>query len=235
MTSMNVEDLFEKLSYGPYSALFSGVSGAGYIDQQNQPQVISHANDALLRIYTRFNLIEKDVMVVMNELTTNYHLRSKFSPHDTSSTERWRYILDLPEERFTDDVIRILQVYNSFGYSYPLNDDGNPNSLFTPQGNVLQVSRPIPGQILSITYQAKHPKLDGELDQEIMLPEVLTEALVSYIAYKKYTNMATAESSAKAQEHLAMFTQLCDEALMSDAVSISTSTTNNRFQKGGFV
>ncbi|UZV39865.1 head completion adaptor [Xanthomonas virus PB119] len=233
---MNIEELFEKLSYGPYAALFAGANGTGFIDEKDQPQVLSHANDGLLRLYTKFDLMQKDVLVVMDEVTTNYHLSSRFSPHNTVSNEPRRYILDLPEERFTDDVIRILQVYNSYGYQVPLNDDGNPFSVFTPQGGVLQIPRPLPGQILSVTYQAKHPKLTiDSLDQEVMLPEVLVEGLISYIAYKKYTNMATPESTAKAQEHLAMFNNICEDAIQNDAVSTSSSTTNTRFEKGGFI
>lgn len=235
MTSMNIEDLFEKLSYGPYSALYSGADGKGYIDEQAQPQVLSHANDALLKLYTKFDLYQKNIMVQMNEISTFYHLSSKFSPHNHESNERYRYILDMPEERFKDDVIRILNVYNSYGYLCPLNDDGNPYSLFTPQKNVLQVPRLMPQQILSVLYQARHPKLAvDDLSQEILLPEVLTEAFIAYIAYKKYTNMDTEESTVKAQEHLAMFDRLCNEAVNDDAVSTSHSTTNTRFEKAGF-
>lgn len=235
MTSMNIEDLFEKLSYGPYAALFPGAGGTGHIDEQARPQVLSHANDALLRLYTKFDLYQKDVLIEMDEITTNYHLKSKFSIHDAASTEPRRYILDLPEERFEDDVIRVLAVYNSYGYAYHLNDDGNPYSVFTPQPNLLQVPRTIPRQILTVTYQAKHPKLMGDLEQEVLVPDVLVEALLSYIAYKKYTNMATPESTAKAQEHLAMYNNLCDEAIQYDAVSTSSTTTNTRFEKRGFV
>lgn len=236
MTSMNIEELFEKLSYGPYAALFAGAAGKGSIDEADQPQVLSHANDALLRLYTKFDLIHNDVVIEMIDGITNYHLDSKFSIHNTGSKQRHKYILDLPDEPFTDDVIRILEVYDSYGYRYPLNDDGNPCAVFTPQQNVLQVPRTTPRQILSVTYQAKHPKLEvGDPEQEIMLPDVLIEALISYIAYKKYTNMATPESTAKAQEHMAMFTSLCDDAVLNDAVSTSSSSTNTRFEKRGFV
>ena len=235
MTSMNIEDLFEKLSYGPYSALHMGADGKGFIDEQAQPQVLSHANDALLKLYTKFDLYQKSVLVEMNEIDTFYHLNSKFSPHNEESTERFRYIIDLPEERFKDDAIRILGVYNSYGYQYPLNDDGNPHSLFTPQKNVLQVPRPMPRQVLSVQYQARHPKLlVGDLEQEVYLPEVLMEAFLAYISYKKYTNMDTPETTAKAQEHLAMFDRLCQEAVDDDAVSTSHSTSNTRFEKAGF-
>lgn len=236
MTSMIIDDLYEKLSFGPYAALFSGGDASGYVDEQAQGQVLSHANDGLLRLYTKFDLYQKTVLVEMDELTTYYHLSSKFAVSNDASTEIRRYIRDLPEEPFIDDVIRVLEIYNGFGYRQPLNDDGNPWSIFTPQKNTIQVPQPMPGQVLSVTYQAKHPKLvPGDGSQEIMLPDVLVEPLVSYIAYKKYTNMATPESTAKAQEHLAMFNSLCDEAVMNDAVNSSAATTNTRFEKRGFI
>lgn len=234
---MIIEDLFEKLSYGPYAALSPGAAGSGFIEETARGQVLSHANDALLVLFTKFDLIHKDVMIGMDEVTTFYHLDRKFSPHQEDSTEKRRYILDLPEERFEGDVVKILEVYNTYGFRHPLNDDGNPNSLFTPQKNVLQVPHPIPGQALSVTYQAKHPKLlnDGNLEQEILLPDILVEPLVSYIAYKKYTNMVTAEATAKAQEHLALFDRQCNEAVQSDAVQTSYAPTNTRFEKGGYI
>lgn len=234
---MIIEDLFEKLSYGPYAALYPGTAGSGFIEETAHGQVLSHANDALLILFTKFDLIRKEVMIEMNEITTFYHLDRKFSPHQADSKEKRRYILDLPDERFEGDVVKILEVYNTYGYLHPLNDDGNPHSLFTPQKNVLQVPHPIPGQALNITYQARHPKLlaNGDLSQEIMLPDILVEPLVAYIAYKKYTNMATAEATAKAQEHLAMFDRLCNEAEQHDAVQTSTAPTNTRFEKRGFI
>lgn len=234
---MIIENLFEKLSYGPYAALHTGAAGSGFIEETARGQVLSHTNDALLILFTKFDLIHKDVMIEMDEITTNYHLDRKFSPHQADSTERRRYILDLPDERFEGDVVKILEVYNTYGFRHPLNDDGNPHSLFTPQKNVLQVPHPIPGQALTVTYQAKHPKLlnNGDLEQEILVPEILVEPLVSYIAYKKYTNMATESSTAKAQEHLAMFDRLCNEAIQSDAVQTSYAPTNTRFEKGGYI
>lgn len=236
-TQMIIEDLFEKLSYGPYAALYKGTAGSGFIEESAHGQILSHANDALLILFTKFDLIHKDVMIEMDEITTNYHLDRKFSPHQADSTERRRYILDLPDERFEGDVVKILEVYNSYGFRHPLNDDGNPHSLFTPQKNVLQVPHPIPGQALTVTYQAKHPKLlnNGDLEQEILVPEILVEPLISYIAYKKYTNMVTEGSTAKAQEHLAMFDRLCNEAIQSDAVQTSYAPTNTRFEKGGYI
>jgi hypothetical protein len=235
---MNVIQFFEKLSYGPYSNLHMGGEGSGAIDEQRYSQVISYLNDGLIKLYTKFLLLEKDVLVEMNELTTNYHLIRRYarSNEESPTPAHRRYILDLPEEPFTEDVAKILSVYNTYGIELPLNDREHSLSVFTPQPKLLQVPRPYAGLALAIHYQALHPKIVVEnLEAEIFIPDVLDEALLAYVAYKTYSDMNTENSTVKAQEHFSLYNSICSEVLDRDLVSSAVSTTNSRFQKRGWV
>lgn len=235
---MKLSELFEKLSYGQLSNL-SIVTEAeeGNLTPKGENTVIVATNEALIRLYSRFVLKEKAIIIRMWEHITNYHFLSKFAESQyPGSGEAYPYILDLAKEPFKEDVIRVLEVYNGNGFKLPLNDSERMDSVFTPQVNVLQVPMAHRCGRLSVTYQAKHvPIIKEDLNQEIYIPDVLEGALFSYIAYSVYSGMNTAESGAKAQEHMMMYQAICEEVKQEDLVQNSMSTTNSRFYKRGWI
>lgn len=234
---MNILDLFRLLSYGELSNTSIGVDGSGTIDEKHYGKIVSYANEALLRLYSRFALRECDVIVEMVEHITNYHLSSKFAETQYNPVDtRYPYIKDLPNEPFNNDVIKILSVYASDGTKLPLNDVECSASVFTPQANVLQVPEPQAGVALSVHYQARHPELHADrLSDQIYLPDVLVGALTAFIAYKTYSHMNTQESTAKGQEHLATYEFVVSSVAESDTASTSVSSTNTRFTLRGWI
>ena len=210
--------------------------GNGTIKEEAKPKIILAANEALLRLHTQFVLKENNVMIEMVEHITNYHLRKRFAECTEPRVEKYTYIKDLPLEPFEEDVIKILSVYNSFGHPLPLNDEGDPRSVFTPQSTVLQVPHTSAFNSLSLVYQAKHvPLVHTEDEQPIELPDVLYGAFRSYIAYKVFSSMGTQDSTAKAMEHEAFYQSIVDETIDRDSVNTSVSESNNKFGKRGFV
>lgn len=236
---MDLTQLFRELSYGELANLSLGNDGNGTIRAADQPRIIQFANEALLRLYTRFILKENDVLVELVDWITNYHLLGKFAESQAAtSPQDTLYIKDLMRETFTEDVIRILTVVDSFGVTLPLNDPEHIDSVFTPQGNVLQVPNPVGGTALSVLYQAKHPTLSNAaplvLTQEIVLPEVLWEAFRAYIAHRVYTGINTQEAVGIAQTHFARYEAICQDVVDKDLVSTSLTSTNARFNKNGW-
>jgi hypothetical protein len=229
-------ELFRDLALGELSNL--AMSEGGTITMEHRPKIITYTNEGLLALYSKFVLSEKDMLVEMREGVTNYHLLKRYamSQYDPENPpERWYlpYIIDSIGEPFQEDVIKILSVYTSFGQKLPLNDLEDNRSVFNPQGTVLQVPFPIPGQALALEYQARHPILghcDCEQD-ELLLPDVLHAALRAFIAWKTFMHMNTQESTAKGQEHQMNYEGQCLDAVEKDLVSTSSSTTNVRFQK----
>src|SRR5690606_27370439 len=230
---MKLSDLFKNLALGELSNL--ALADGGNILINKRPQIVLIANEALLRLYTRFILKEKDVLVEMREGVTNYHLLKKYaySQYDPENPpEPWclPYILDMGREQFQEDVIKVLAVHASIERKLPLNDLEKPDSVFTPQSTVLQVPFPIPCHALGVEYQARHPILsEDDIDAEIELPEVLHGALQSYIAAKVFMHMNTQENTAKGQEHMINYESICQDVIDRDLVSSSSSTTNSRF------
>ncbi len=237
---MKVSDLFTRLALGELSNL--ALASNGVISLEKQPTIVMYANEALLRLFTRFLLCEKDLILEMRDGTTMYHLRKQFaySQYDIDNPpSEWNkpYIMDLGHEPFDEDVIKVLSVYDYQGNKLPLNDSERTDSVFTPQSLILQVPFTEHKHTLSVNYQARHAVIpsSGYKDFDIVLPKCLESALCAYISYKVFTHMNTVESTAKGQEHMLTYNSLCQDAVDMDLVSTSTSTTNSKFQKRGFI
>lgn len=233
---MKIKDLYRNLSYGVLKNLSMAGEGSGDIREKDRGSVILAANESLLRIYSKFMLREKDVLIQQMDGVTNYHLLKRFAVFSEDSTETKRYILDMGLEPFEEDVIKVLAVYNSDGYQMPLNDNEAPWSLFTPQANVLQVPNPMPGMALSVQYQARHDELVAdELEQPIELPDVLLGAFYAHIGFQIYDSMGTPEAQGRAMGLFQQYTLILDDAVSNDSVQTSISTSNSRFEKRGWV
>lgn len=234
---MNLTELYKDLSHGKLSNLSMSNESNGTISVGGKPKIILATNEALLRLHTKFVLKENSLLLELVDHITNYHLLSKFAESTDPQVQPYPYIKDLGREPFEEDVVRILLVQDEFGCTLPLNDEGQVESVFTPQGNVLQVPRPSEGRVLVVMYQAKHARLvdNGDETQEIELPDCLQEAMRCYVAYHIFCGIGTQEATAKGQEHLMMYEALCQDALSQDLVSTSLSVTSNRFTLRGWV
>lgn len=231
---MTLNDLFESLANGELSNLFMAEQGT--ISQSKRKSITLYANEALLRLYTRFPLWEKDLLLEMKEAVTNYHLLSRYAYSKADQhTCIDPYIMDTADP-FLDDVIRVVRVYNTYGIELPLNDEGARHAIFTPQPRIIQVPNPVVGNVLNVVYRAQHPKLSvDKLDQEIELPDILIPALHTYIAYKALTAMNTAESTGVGQLRQAQFDAMCAELVEQDIIGATISTSTDKFSKRGWI
>ena len=233
---MLVSDLYKQLSRGELSNLDLGTDGAGTIQADGKAKVLDYINDGLTSLYGVFNLREKQVIVDTYDHITFYHLLTRFALYAGAeeNVESTRYIRDLPNEFFEEDVLRVKSVFDFWGNERPLNDSNLVGSVFTPQANVIQFPNPVTGEAFSVVYQARHQLLTLESDT-IFLPDTLVRALKSFVGYKVYSHMNTQESTAKATEHLGFYQAVVDEVLAYNLVNASVSTTTTVFDQRGFV
>lgn len=234
---MTLLDLLRRLSYGELSNLAISGEGSGNIKDESRAKLIAYANEGLTRIYSRFILSEKSVLVETVEGITNYHLKTRFA-ESSGSDEPFQYIKDLFAEPFVEDVIRILDVYDSYGRKRVLNDDGDPDSLFTPRPDTLQVPHAKGGMALGIAYQARHPELFAEghdvLGQYIDLPVFLEPALQQFVAHKVYSHMNGQDHVAKGIEYANAYEALCQEIESRDLTRSTWHTTHTKLEDRGF-
>jgi hypothetical protein len=136
---------------------------------------------------------------------------------------------------FKDDVIKVMSIYDAFGREITLNDRNNKDSAFTPTPKVLRIPRAVPGVLLSVTYQAKHPPLTlDDLEVELELPEVLYSALTAFVGWRIYKAINTQEAQAISEGHHTTYENECMEAVRDDSVNTSISTTNIVFHQRGW-
>lgn len=232
---MKLSELFTALSYGVLSNLSIGSDGAGTIQTGKEPVIVQHTNEALLKIFSRFVLYEKDLIIQMSGNRTQYPLLKKYAEStDDGGTEK--FIKDGLHDIFTGDVIKILEVFDYIGNKMVLNDAENPYSLFTPQPTVLMTTRPMWNVAYSVAYQARHAVITGEDDEaEIDIPFVLESALQNYIGYLVFSNMTGQEHLVKSQELLGKYETTCLEIEQKDILNQSFTTTNTKFAKRGFI
>lgn len=237
---MNVTQFLQRLSYGPLSNLSMSNEGDGTITAAKQPAVVQALNNALLALYGRFDLSEKELIIELDEAIFNYQLNSAYAVSTADANPlNPHYIKDTLAKPFTDDLLKVLRVYTSsttdLPQQLPLNDDNHSESLFTPTYDMLQVPDPVQGTPLYIMYQAKHPTLVHTSPSDpINVPPSLEPALISYTAYEIFSAMNGQEHMVKAQEHLGLYEKICSDVEMKDLANTSLSSTSLKFDDRGF-
>lgn len=237
---MKTLDLIKTLGYGVLNN-----TKYAKVDVGNPDEILpllTLIQEGLTRLYTRFIIREKHVIVEMQVGITFYHLTKLYSVQNGDPVRvPHPYIMDLPNEPFQEDVIKILRVMDTQNNVRPLNDDSRNDSLTTPQFDVLHNPYPRDLEALFVNYQANHVPLltylvDGEygIEEEIILPPVLEPALINYVAWMVHSRVGTAESSAKAATHLQMYEMVCKDVEAFDSVNNSKSSTNVRFDLNGW-
>ncbi|MFV0357734.1 MAG: hypothetical protein ACK5LG_21910 [Bacteroides thetaiotaomicron] len=198
--------------------------------------------EGLMRLYSRFVLRERHMVLEMRPGITFYHLTKLYSVQGGDRDRvPYPYIMDLPNDPFEEDVIKVLQVRDSNNNERPLNDPNRTDSVYTPQSDVLQNSFPRPLEALFLTYQARHVPLvtyisEGRynIHDEIMLPSVLVPALSHYVAFLVFSRIGTPEALAKASTSMSLYEQVCVNVETMDLVDSSKSGVNTRFSQNGW-
>lgn len=206
-------------------------------------QVCSMIDEGLMRLYSRFIIKEKHVFIEMQVGVTFYHLKKLYAVTQAQPVPApvpRPYIMDLPNEPFLEDVIKVLNVFDSLGVQLPLNDQSRPDGLFTPQADVIQNMYPRDLEVLGVAYQASPISVlvsnagGWREDTEFYLPDCLVPALSSYVSYMYHQGVGTAESMATAVAQFQMYDGICKEVERMDLVNQSMSCTNVRFSQNGW-
>lgn len=233
---MTLEQLFNRLSLGVLSNLSIGGEGQGLIPVQHQRRMAMMLDNALIQLYSRFNLLEKELVIRVYGSWTEYPFEKKYADNDP--TVGPKFIEDSLANPFTEDVMKILEIFNEWGEEIVMNDPGDTTSVFTPNSRLLLVPAPVEGDCYHLLYQAYHPKLVTSapisLTQGILVPPVLLPAVEHHVAYQVFSAMNGAEAAIKGGEHLSRFEMLCAEAESRDQATTSLVQTHFKLEERGF-
>jgi len=208
---MFLSEVFEHLTYGELSQLFVG-SEDDSINESDYPKVISFINMAMIDLYKKFPLLEKEVLIDLDEAITNYLLTSMYTV--SSGTAPVKYIIDTVESPFENDILQISSVWDEDGESVPLNDLNKADSVFTPLFNSLQVPNSINETSLSVIYRAYPEKIDLTVNTlttvETALPDQFMSPLLAYVGYRAHLGLPAGDK-AKSTEFLSSYYGMCKE------------------------
>jgi len=191
---MKLIDLFTDVTYGELSNLFLGGFVAGEPESEPDPtryaQLIAATNMGLTQLYKEFFLRSEEHYIALSAEKSTYKIHSDYAQTNTASPILIadRYIMDTLDAPFSDNLLKIEEVYDEEGVKIPLNDVTEDLSVFTPAFNTIQVPYPEDGMTISVQFRATHPRIVytgiafDPATVEIELPNSLKEALQFYIA-----------------------------------------------------
>lgn len=197
------------------------------------PTIISYINEGLLKLYDKFSLKKDQVYLFPYQHKFTYKISSEHNMDEDAIPTYSKYLWKGINEKFDDNLLRIINVYNSDGHELPINDPNTRFSVFIPFFNLLQLSDFEKDWKLSITYVAS-PKVIKTINDKIDLPSILFPALINYVAYKAYNTINTAESYQVSSKYFQLYTNDINELIQSDTANYSTAYNPIKFNKGGW-
>lgn len=187
--------------------------------------LLAFLNLALTEVYKKFDVAMREQIITLSSTTNEYKLLT--------------------------DVMKISAVYTDAKYttvstagstahsagtsivSLPINDDNDPNSVYTPTSGILLIPYPVDDQILSVIYKASpvvYTQVD--LEEELDIEAQYISPLVMYVGY--LANLALESGQGQSMMLLSMFNKACAEIL--DYGLHSTNViTNDKLNVRGYV
>ncbi len=238
---ITLADIFADLETGELSQYsFSGdLDALTGVQMDDYPALIRHINRGLLALHTRFCLKEREVAINLDSLIAFYILDSKYAQSNMDSTEPVKWIMDSPDKPFTDDIIRIQDIYDEDGTPLRVNDNNDDKSVFLPDFKTLQVPYPADDTTLFITYRAKHVVIPSDVTDtgsvEVEIPDYCIEPLLSYVTSRVYSSSADQNKQALSASFMAKYELQCKALEDYNVLHNTPNETNVKLDKGGWV
>jgi len=248
---MNLQEIFDQLTYGELSQLSMGGGEPGVIDVTNYPRVLAHVNLGLTALYKRFPLKEGRLSLQLTAGLLTYNINNKFALSNEGSVEPVKYLLDTVTSPFANDVLKIERVLTDDGAELPINDLSNVYSVFTPTATALCVPADIVAQVfelpdwlktdkLELVYRANHPKITIGLTAfdptatELELPDSHLEPLLLFVASRAMTPMGAGQFEGLAgNNYFAKYEQACQHIELMN-LRVDQGSQNTRLRNSGW-
>jgi hypothetical protein len=236
---MLLSNFFEQLTYGELAQLALGGRDITAIAAEDYPAIVSHINLGLTDLYKRFPLKTNEVIIQLYDHIQTYYLMSKYAATNADSSEPIKYIMDSVYQPFTDNVLRIEQVFNEMGEERTLNDENDPLTVLTPQFNAVTIPYNESSNAIAVVYRAAHDRIvvTDTFDPatvELTLPHYLVEALMLYVTARVLSSTGGGQNLNEASAFMARYELACRQ--VSDLNLLNTeNTSNHRLEHNGWV
>lgn len=194
---MLLSEIFESLNYSELATLTIGDNSDDGISPDNYKSVVNYINRGLIALYTRFNIDEKEINILLDENINKYELKPSRSISTGNAPDL--YLMDSNNNPFNDRVLKINLVKFSELNSNKelqnkkiiLNDETNKDYIVKELNhNTLYINKPVTGNIITVRYRAAPQKISNTITDpelvEVNLPYSLLDALTYYIGIKAH-------------------------------------------------
>jgi hypothetical protein len=232
---MKLSTIFDALTYGELKQLsIGGVEDEGIFPQYSK-EVLIHINLALVNLYNKFPLEEKEINLKIQADKVKYLLTSEF----TTTNNVDGYIEDTYAEPFTEDILRVNAVCNSEGVELPINDPHSFSSIFLPAYNVIKFPYAIVDEVYTLVYRVKPATVvipDGSTpaDVEVPLPDVLLEPLLTYVSSRAQNARGGDTGVQEGMVAMQQYEQMCKELEVNNTFNSSLNTGNLKLDINGW-
>ena len=136
---------------------------------------------------------------------------------------------------FTDDWLLLLDCYDEMGRQIPINNQNCLGGIMTLAYNLIQVPVPLTDRQLELTYQARHPVLTGDMDQELEISPSLVPSIAQYIAYRRLAAKSDDKSIQQSINYYQQFQASVGELLSANMLNTDNRTSVDQICMGGWV
>lgn len=207
---MKLSTIFSHLTFGELKQFgVGGYEDFKAIQPENYEEIVNHIDLALLNLYTRFPILEKEHSFTTELDTTLY---------------------PLPE-----DCLRVNAVYCDSS-ELPINDEYAEASAFISSYNQLQLPFATGTEQIYLIYRAEPVKLTGSsLDEEVSIPESLLEALLAYVEYRVRKSQGGPEGMQLAMAAKQNYEMFCEAVERRNVLNNADASTNMKPTMNGWV
>lgn len=230
--------IFDHLRFGELYNVALGGPDCRNIMPDDYPMVASQINMGAIELYKRFALKRDYVQIDLFDEITDYIIHSDYAQSNTASTAPQKWIHDVAEKPYTDNLLHIERVANELDEEFYLNDEHQPRSLYTPAYNIVRHSWPLSTNQIFVHYRAKPDEIDiYDFDLEndwVAVPYTLLEALLIYVGGRVYLNLNPDSQMTAAQLFLPKFEASCRKVKELGLV-VDNIPTNEKLDEAGWV
>ena len=127
------------------------------------------------------------------------------------------------------DIQMIQEVYDEDDNPYEINNDKDPDSLYTPQPHKLRLPSVVQGYRMSVVYKAT-PKFLKKDTETVPLPPQFIEALFLYVAYKAHISIKSGVKDEN-NTHFIRFESSCNRITLEGVYPQKTLDTSKLHQR----
>lgn len=108
---MQIKEILDYLKYSELANVNLGGKKGVDILTEDLPAIIPHINMAMIELYKRFHLKQDELIIQTSTGKPFYDMERKYALNSGSS-EINKFIIDTVEKPFTDNLIKVDQVYD---------------------------------------------------------------------------------------------------------------------------